>query len=311
MKISIIGAGALGCLHGVYLAESGQEVTLTDIRTDIVESIKRDGLRLDGVRGEHRVTVDAATPDTASGASDVVIVVTHTNGTPAAAQLAANLLTDDGCAITLQNGIGNVEALVDAIGPERVLGGISYNSATFNGPGYTTHTNAGPTWIGDLDGQRTGRVDDLYRILEQAGLEVRVSDNINGVIWKKFVQSCAIHAICALSGLMAGEIAAVPEADALQDRALREALAVVKAKGITLADDDPVASIKRMSSTVFVQPSMLQHVEQGRATEIDSQNGALVREGRALGIDTPYNEALTLMIKAREAHAASTLPQTP
>ena len=120
---------------GVYLAEAGHEVTLIDIRPDIVEAIKRDGLRLDGVRGEHRTTVDSATPDTASGPSDVVIVVAHTDGTLAAAQLTARLLTDDGCAITLQNGIGNVEALVDAIGPQRVLGGSSYNSATFNGPG--------------------------------------------------------------------------------------------------------------------------------------------------------------------------------
>ena len=310
MRISVIGAGALGCLHGVYLAEAGHEVTLIDIRPDIVEAIKRDGLRLDGVRGEHRTTVDSATPDTASGPSDVVIVVAHTDGTLAAAQLTRRLLTDDGCAITLQNGIGNVEALVDAIGPQRVLGGSSYNSATFNGPGDTTHTNAGPTWIGDLDGQRTHRVDDLYRTLEQAGFEVQVSDNILGVIWNKFVQSSAIHAICALSGLMAGEITAVPEADALQDRALQEALAVVKAKGITLADDDPVASVKRVSSTVFVRPSMLQHVEQGRATEIDSQNGALVREGRALGIDTPYNEALTLLVKAHAAHRANRVKLT-
>ena len=152
MRIHVIGAGALGCLHGVYLAEAGHDVTLIDIRPDIVE---RGGLRLTGVRGEHRATVDAATPDIALGPSDVVIVVAHTDGTPAAAELAARLLNDDGCAITLQNGIGNVEALVDALGPQRVLGGISYNSAKFNGPGDTTHTNAGPTWIGNLDGQRT------------------------------------------------------------------------------------------------------------------------------------------------------------
>ena len=115
MKINVIGAGALGCLHGAYLAEAGHEVTLIDIRHDIVEAIQRDGLRVDGVRGEHRATVDAATPDTTIGPSDLVIVVAHTDGTPAAAQLAARLLTDDGCAITLQNGIGNVEALVDAL----------------------------------------------------------------------------------------------------------------------------------------------------------------------------------------------------
>ena len=232
---------------------------------------------------------------------DLVIVVAHTDGTRSAAQLAAKLVSEDGVAIPLQNGIGNVEALVDTLGRERVLGGVSYNSVTFNAPGVATHTNAGPTWVGDLDGEPTPRVDELSRTLEQAGFKIHVSDNIIGVIWNKFVQSCSIHAICALSGLMAGQIASVPEANALQDRALEEALAVVKAKGITLAVDDPVAAIKKASSTVMIRPSMLQHVEQGRTTEIDSQNGALVREGKALGIDTPCNEVLTLMVKARTA----------
>ena len=77
---------------------------------------------------------------------------------------------------------------------------------------------------------------------------------------------------------------------------------MVKAKGIILADADPVASVKKVSSTVFVRPSMLQHVEQGRGTEIDSQSGALVREARAMDIHTPYNEALTLLVKARVAY---------
>ena len=305
MRIGIIGAGALGCLHGVYLAEDGHDVTLIDVREDLVDAIGRAGVRVDGVRGEHHAVVNAATPKTAGGPVDLVIVVAHTDGTRSAAQLAAKLVSDDGVAITFQNGIGNVEALVETMGQERVLGGVSYNSVTFNTPGVVTHTNPGPTWIGELGGDVSSRVGGLSRTLERAGFEVQVSDNIIGVIWNKFVQSCAIHPICALSGLLAGEIAGVPEANDLQDRALEEALAVVKARGITLSVDDPVAAIKKASSTVMIQPSMLQHVEQGRATEIDSQNGALVREGKALGIATPYNEALTFLVKARTAQRSA------
>jgi len=307
LKISIIGAGALGCLHGAYLAEAGHDVMLIDVRPDLVEKINRNGLHLDGARGECRATVKAVTVDDANGPSDIVFVLAHTDGTPAASQLAATLLNDEGFAITLQNGIGNVEALCNTLGPRRVLGGISYNSASFNAPGHTTHTNAGPTWIGELDGKRSNRIEDLCALLEGAGFEVRVSDNITGVIWNKFVQSCAIHAICALTGMKAGEITTNPEAEAMQDLALAEAMAVVKAKGITLADKDPVGSVKRVSSTVFVRPSMLQHVEQGRPTEIDSQNGALVREGKMMGIDTPCNETLTLLVKARAAQQAKQL----
>ena len=307
MKISIIGAGALGCLHGAYLAEAGHDVMLIDVQADLVEAIKRDGLRLDGARGEHRTAAKVVMADEATGPADIVFVLAHTDGTPAASRLAATLLTDEGFAITLQNGIGNVEALCDALGPHRVLGGISYNSASFNAPGHTTHTNAGPTWIGEMDGKRSKRIEEFCTLLEDAGFEVRVSDNIIGVIWNKFVQSCAIHPVCALTGLMAGEITTNPEAEAMQDLALAEALAVVKAKGITLADKDPIGSVKRVSSKVFVRPSMLQHVEQGRTTEIDSQNGALVRQGKAVGIETPYNQALTLLVKARAAQRARQL----
>jgi 2-dehydropantoate 2-reductase len=303
MRISIIGAGALGSLHGVYLANGGHDVTLVDIRSEIVEAIGRQGLHVDGVRGNHTATVRAATPDKARGPVDLVLILVHTDGTADAAKLAARLLTSDGTVITLQNGIGNVEALSDALGPGHVLGGISYNSASFNAPGYTTHTNAGPTLIGELDGSRKKRTEQLAEALGPVG-EVRISDNISGVIWNKLVQSCALHGLCALTGLMAGEIANHPEAEAVRDLAFTEAMAVAHARGITLSDSDPMASVKRLSSTVFVRPSMLQHVEQGRVTEIDSQSGALVREGKAVGVPTPVNEAITLLVKARAAHMA-------
>ena len=304
MRIGIIGAGAMGCMHAVHLGRAGHQVTLIETREEIVAAINRDGLHSGGVRGDHRVHVSATTPALAQGPFDLVILLCHTDGTPEAATLAARCSSDDATVVTLQNGIGNVEALEAAVGPGRTLGGISYNSVAFTGPGRITHTNRGPTLIGALDGARSQRVEALAVALEEAGFETKISGDIMGVIWNKFVQSCAIHALCALTGLKAGEIASVPEAESLRDKLLDEALAVADAKGITLSDADPIASVKRISSTVMVRPSMLQHLEQGRATEIDSQNGALVREGRALGIATPCNEALTLLVKAREKQSA-------
>ena len=304
MKISIIGAGAMGVMYGGFLADSGQHVTLIDIRRDVIDTINRDGLRIDGTSGDRHVKVDAVMADDATGPADVVIVQAHTDGTAEAAQLAAHLLTESSFAITLQNGIGNVESLVHALGPKRVLGGISYNSVTGAGPGHATHTNSGLTWIGELDGSQTDRVQTLCEVFNQAGLETKISGNIMGVIWNKLVVSCAIHPISALSGLMAGEIATVPAANELQDKVLEEILAVVHAKGIALSDDDPIGTIKKISKTVLIKPSILQHIEQGRPTEIDSQNGALLREAEMLGIPVPYNHTLTLMVNARSAQTA-------
>ena len=301
MKFCIIGAGAMGSLYGGGLAASGHEVTLIDAWSEVVEAINRDGLRLDGIGGDRRIGVQAATPDTASGRVDYALVQVDANNTAAAAQCAQRLVGDDGCAITLQNGIGNVETLSDCLGKDRVLGGISYNSVTNTNPGHATHTNAGHTLIGELDGTRSDRVQLLCEALEGAGFETVISDNIIGVIWNKWIHNSAINPISAVTGLLAGEIAGNPAADELQDHLLSEILEVVRAKGIVLADENPAVEIKETSATVMIKPSMLQHMESGRQTEIDSQNGAVVREGQALGIPTPWNHAITLLVKARSA----------
>ena len=244
------------------------------------------------------VAAAATGPDAATGPVDLVIVQAHASGSAQAAQVADRVLSPAGFAITLQNGIGNIEALADLLGAQRVLGGISYNSASSNGPGQSQHTNAGRTWIGELDGTATKRVAALAATFEAAGFATTMSDNIIGVIWDKFVHNCAINPVAAVAGLRANQVSQSPAADALQDRLLEELLALVRAKGVTLVEEDPVAAIKETCRRVTVKPSMLQHVEAGLATEIAAQNGAAVREGRALGLEMPYNEAVTLMVTA-------------
>ena len=299
MKFSVVGAGAMGSLYGGRLAEVGHEVTLIDIRAEVVQTINRHGLRLDGIGDDRRIAVRAKTPDEADGAADYVLVQVDANNTVAAAQCVQRLLEDNGCVITLQNGIGNVEALTDVLGECRVLGGVSYNSVTNTRPGHATHTNAGQTVIGELDGVRTHRITLLGDAFREAGFETVISENIVGVIWNKWIHNSAINPITAVTDLLGGEIAGNPAANELQDHLLAEILEIVHAKGIVLADNNPEIEIKQTSATVMIKPSMLQHMEQGRMTEIDAQNGAVLREGKTLGIPTPWNHAITLMVKAR------------
>ena len=110
------------------------------------------------------------------------------------------------------------------------------------------------------------------------------SADIQAVIWQKFILNIAINPICAATGLRLGELARLPATDALQDRILDEALAVVAAKGLVLPDPDIRATVKRHSWSKFSKPSMLQHIERGRRTEIDALNGALVREAAVLAV---------------------------
>jgi 2-dehydropantoate 2-reductase len=151
MKITVIGAGAMGGSYGGLLAVAGHEVSLIDAWGAHVDAINRDGLRVDGVRGDHRVRVMASTGPIGEGA-DLAIVFVDANNTAAVAETARRVLGEDGCAITFQNGIGNVEQLQAALGATRVLGGSSMCSAATLGPGHVRLTHLGRTSIGETDG---------------------------------------------------------------------------------------------------------------------------------------------------------------
>ena len=308
MRIAVVGAGAMGGSYGGLLAIAGEDVSLVDVRSEHVEAIRRDGLRISGAFGEHIVQLPAAgSPEGLAppeGAwADLVIVFTDSNSTREAARATDRLLAPGGCAITFQNGIGNVETLQEELGAERVLGGSSMCSALVEAPGHVVMTHRGPTSIGELDGRRTNRLQRVAGALERAGFEVHVKDDVNAQIWTKFILNSAINALCATTGLRLGEVGRLAEMDALQDRVLDEAFALVAAKDLPISEADVRATVKRQCRLKFSRPSMLQHVEAGRRTEIDAINGALVRESRKLGLAAPFNEALTALLKGRELNA--------
>ena len=308
MRIAVVGAGAMGGSYGGLLAEAGEDVGLLDVWSDHVETIRRAGIRISGVFGNRVVRLPAAVSPEGleppeGGWADVAIVFSDSNATRDAARTAGRLLAPDGCAVTFQNGIGNVETLQEALGAERVLGGSSMCSARVEAAGHVVLTHRGPTSIGELDGRRTGRLERMAAALERAGFEVRVEDDVNARIWTKFILNSAINALCATTGLRLGEVARLPEMDALQDRVLDEAFALAAAKSLPIAEAEVRAAVKAQCRLKFSRPSMLQHVDAGRRTEIDAINGALVRESRKLGLAAPCNEALTALLKGRELNA--------
>jgi 2-dehydropantoate 2-reductase len=197
------------------------------------------------------------------------------------------------------------------LGPARVLGGLSYHSAAMAGPGHAMHTHRGPTWIGELDRSRTARLQALFDALHAAGLQPTIVDDILSFIYTKLVLNSAINPICAAMGIRVGEIPRTPGADELQTQIIDEALAVLKAKGIKLADPDVKGTIKAHCKAKFNKPPMLQHMEQGKQTEIDSLNGAIARMGRELGVPTPCNQALAWMVQGINAQRRRQMHEPP
>lgn len=301
MRIAVLGSGAMGAIFGSALARAGVDVIFFDKRQDVVDSIAQRGLRVDGVSGTTASCFPATAIAVELGQADVALVMVDSNATAEIAGVAAHCLKDDGFALTLQNGIGNWEALAARLGERRVLGGSTYNSGANLGPGQVHHTNLGSTVIGETDGSLTDRARNIARLLDTGGLPVAVSDNVQGHIWSKFVHNCAINPISAVTGLKPSEIASTAAASTLLDRLLDEILAVVSAAGVRLPEDDPRALIHAHCRERSNRPSMLQHLESGRQTEIDALNGAVVQRGQALGVATPFNEAIVLIVKALEA----------
>ncbi len=311
MRIHIIGSGAMGSIYGGLLFRAGYDVTLIDVREDHLAAIRRDGLRIEGVRGEHVVRIPAVERDAQLPPADLAIVFTDCNAIADAARNARRLLAPDGFAVTLQNGIGNVEALTASLGKARVAGGVTMNSGANPAPGCVVYTNAGVTSIGELDGRPSERIEALASMLNRAQIETRVVADPMAQIWSKFVHNCAVNALAAVSGLRSGEIYRTPEMSALQDRVIDEILEVVERKGVALPEADPRKKIKEHCRVRYNKPSMMQHVEQGRQTEIDALNGALLREAKALGIAVPYNEAVVAFVKGVEKSRRQMLHEPP
>jgi len=300
MQFVVIGAGNMGCVYGGNLARIGQDVAFLDIWEEHVRRIRTDGLSMTGVTGSFTVQAPASTNPDELPKADVAVICVNAYSTADAAHSAVALLKPDGYCLTLQNGVGNVEILTEALGHDRVLAGLSFQSGDIESPGRIRHTNNGATYLGELDRSRTPRLAELERLLAEAGMNPVIVEDVIATIWAKFVHNCGINAICAITGLRPGHIREVPDLNEFQVGIIEETVALVRAKGIRLPDDDPVAAVQEYCAHKFHRPSMTQHLARKQRTEIDSLNGYVARESARLGLAAPRSDALTRLIKGRE-----------
>ncbi|MEJ5377362.1 MAG: 2-dehydropantoate 2-reductase [bacterium] len=302
MKVAVLGAGAMGSLFGGMLAQRGHHVWLLDIWKEHVETIGKRGLRITGLSGDRVIkSVKAASSAQEVGSVDLVIVFVKSTVTEEAVRSASSLFGPETLALTLQNGIGNVEQIARVIGSRNVLAGTTAQGATVLGPGEIYHAGQGPTAIGELMGAVTPRVKNVAAIFNDAGIQTSVSDNVMGLIWGKLLVNLGINALTALTGLRNGQLLDHPETVEILELAVLEGFRVCKAKGISLPYEDPVAHTKEVAmATSSNISSMLQDVKNRRKTEIEMINGAVVREAQAMGIETPVNKVLTNLVRVLE-----------
>jgi 2-dehydropantoate 2-reductase len=304
MRIAVIGTGALACVYAARLAGHA-EVCMYGNWPEGVEAIRGFGVHVvepDGRLWHAAVPVctgaDLDAPDGPRECADVALVLVKSYQTPRAAEWARELLTPAGLGLTLQNGLDNYEALVEEVGAERAAVGVTYNGAMLLRPGEVRHVAHNRTYLGSTPGNAE-RISALAEVFERAGFETEVGEDIEAQLWGKAVVNAAINPLAALWRVPNGDLVASADRRWLLTRLAEEAASVARARGLVLPFDDPVAHTEGVCrSTAANRSSMLQDVDRGRPTEIDSINGIVIAEGKRLGVHVGVNEVIWRLVRA-------------
>jgi 2-dehydropantoate 2-reductase len=301
VRVCVVGCGAVGALFAANLAQLDDvDVWAYDVWGDHVEAINRDGLRLSGagdVVGRLRATSDAGELPPC----DFGIVATKSMHTSAAMEATASAFAD-GSVCSVQNGVGNEEAIAEHV--ERVIRGTTFPAGKIVEPGHVQWDVKGETTIGPFE-PRPAEMAEIERLADactRAGMPTDAVPDARGPQWRKLIFNAATNPVGALTGLSHGRVCEDPALRALVSALVDEGKAVAAAQGIEL-DADPEELIDyaaRPDVAYDHKASMLQDVEARRETEIDFLNGGVVRFGNEHGVATPLNEAITALVKGLE-----------
>ncbi|MBN1537109.1 MAG: 2-dehydropantoate 2-reductase [Anaerolineales bacterium] len=295
-SLLVIGSGAMACLFAARLAASGIQVTLLDSWAEGIEILKRQGVTLetsDGRKATYPVTA-TCDPQQCRGAMAALVLVKSWQTEGAARQLAA-CLSNDGVALTLQNGLGNREILAQVLGDDCVAQGVTTLGAYLSAPGVVRMAGEGTITLGDH--LRIGLISSL---LQKAGFEVEISSNTESLLWGKLVINAAVNPLTALLEIPNSALLERPHVRSLMAQAVQEAAAVAEAQGIRLPFSNLVETVENIVlKTAQNHSSMFQDIQRGAPTEIDAICGAVVQAGEKVGVETPLIRFLWQIIKAK------------
>jgi len=301
VKIAVVGPGALGLLiAGLLKSRTTEEIWLIDKSPERAKRIREKGIRIEGMSSAAGAIDISANPKEV-GPCDLVFICVKSYSTDDACKDIKDLISKKTFILTLQNGIGNVQVLNNYFGSGRVIAGVTNHGATLMGPGHVRHAGRGDTVIGMYNGKMTGPIKYAANLLTKCGFDAKVSKEIDSVVWSKLLINIGINALSGITRLKNGMLIKHEGARAVMRSSVREAIDVIRRKRIKLVYDDPIQKVESVcKATAANISSMLQDVLNSKRTEIDYINGVITKEGKALGIPTPVNEALVNLIKTIE-----------
>jgi len=297
-RVAILGAGAMGTLFAYHLAQHNA-VTLVDVRGDVVDTINEmGGVAVDDAPVRR---VQATRDPSRVFATNYLFVFVKAPNTLAAVRPFAGQLNPATPIVSLQNGLGNEEAIKAALGGTVPLViGITNEAGLAVGHGRSRRVGVGTTVVGSA-GASNATVRAVQRLIAAAGLECSIAYDIRPHQWGKLLANAAINPISALADARNGIVTADPDAAELARAVALESAAVARASRISLPFGDPWEYVREVvASGADGRNSMTIDLAARMKTEIDHVNGAIVAAGRRLGIPTPYNDALVRLVHAKE-----------
>ena len=302
MRIAIIGAGAMGMLFGAKLQQSGNEVIMIANRSELIDKLNNDGISLESEKGKEVIPVKAKLAEDVTEEIDLAILFTKAIHTEAAMTSAMQYLGQDSYVLTLQNGIGNIEIISKFIPYENILAGVTMFASDVIENACISSYGGGYTKIMTASGEEREMLNDIKRVLDDAGLESEIVPDIFVTIWEKLAFNSAMNASAAICRVPNGGLAVTEEGKQLVYNIAKETLAVAKAQGIKVSEKNVLDAIKssfKVHKNHF--PSMAQDVFKKKPTESKFINGNIVKKAKELNISAPYNEVLYALIHTIES----------
>ena len=315
MRTAIYGAGSLGTILGAFISKAGVEIELINRNKAHVEALQVSGAKVLGTM-EFTQKVTAYTPDQMSGTYDIIFLMTKQQHNAEVVTMLKDYLAEDGVLVTFQNGLPEM-LIADILGAERVLGSTVAWGATMQSPGVcelTSHPDALTFSLGAITPERPKHFDKVKELLEHMGT-VDVEENFIGTRWSKLLINAAFSGMSAVLGCTFGEAAAPRASRKIVQALIKECIDVCSAGGIRI---EPVQGkdivklldysnpIKKAFAYMIIpiairkhallKASMLQDLEKGKITEVDSINGAVSEYGRKVSCPTPMNDKVVEII---------------
>lgn len=300
MKITVIGAGAMGSLYGGYLSTK-HDVLLVDTDKIKVEALNQTGLVITEPDGSIKAyPINAASETNNIEAQDLVIIFVKALFTESALKNNLSLFGPETYVLSLQNGAGHQDVLMKYVKEDHVIIGTTQHNAAFLSPGAIRHGGQGITCIGNLSGE-TEYLDQFKNAFEACGFPVELSDNIGKLIWHKLFTNVTLSALTGVLQVPMGFIASDSNAWSMTKALLKEAVAVAKADGHEFDEALLLSEIEAVSKkSPDGQTSIFADLRDGRRTEVDTISGFIVKKAEQAGVSAPTHAFLVNMVHAME-----------